>query len=298
MMKIELERQQTYVVAVSGGVDSVALLDILVQSQPASRLLVAHFDHGMRDESVDEAKFVEKLAQKYGLPFVLGRASLGAEASEDQARRARYLFLEKTQKEHAAAALILAHHRDDFLETAIINFHRGCQRRGLVSLKSTSDRLRPLLDCDKAEIIAYAQRRGLEWREDESNHNPRYLRNYVRQSIMPKLRGEKRQHLLKICAELSALNRQLDDFLDNYLRQRSYRRAGRVFSRSWFNQFNHLEASEIVATWLIKYRVSNYTQSQIDYIVVKLKTLPAGKTIVVGSNQTIKLTKRCLRLEL
>ena len=179
-----------------------------------------------------------------------------------------------------------------------MNFRRGCHRRGLVSLKSTETRLRPLLGLRKSELVAYARRRRLKWREDPSNRDTKHLRNYVRQKIMPGLKEPERAKLLGACGELAEANRRLDAFLEDYLRRSSYRRRGRVFSRSWFSAFSHEEAREIVAAWLAQYKVRDYTRKQIDYIVVKLKTLPAGKTIVVGSDQTIRLTKRCLRLEL
>ena len=297
-MEIVLPAGRIYVVAVSGGVDSVALLDMLARSSTAVRLVVAHFDHGIRPESAREAEFVAALAEKYGLEFAGGSAKLGAGASEARAREARYCFLEEIRDRHEASAIVLAHHQDDFLETAIMNFHRGCRRRGLVSLQSTETRLRPLLGLRKSEIIAYARRRRLKWHEDASNQDSRYLRNHIRQTIMPRLEEGQRAKFLAICAELANLNRQLDGLLENYLRLRSYRRQGRVFSRSWFERFSHEEACEIVAAWMLQYKIRDYTQSQINYIVVKLKTLRHGKTIVVGSGQTIRLTKRCLRLEL
>ena len=296
-MPIKLEADKTYVVAVSGGVDSVVLLDMLVKAR-RGRLVVAHFDHGMRSESAEEASFVAGLARDHGLKFVAGQGHLAAGASEAEARRLRYDFLEEAREQNAGAALVLGHHQDDFLETAIINFHRGSHRRGLVSLKSTAGRLRPLLDLSKQEIVAYARRQGLQWREDSSNADASYLRNYVRLKIMPRLDAGRRRRLLANCAALAEANDRLDAFLDEYLRRRSYRRQGRVFSRGWFNRLGETEAREVVASWLIQYRVSDYSRKQIDYIVVKLKTLAAGKTIVVGTGKTIRLTKRCLRLEL
>ena len=298
MIAIELEADKTYVVAVSGGVDSVVLLDMLIRSQRPGRLVVAHFDHGMRPESVEEAAFVAALARHHGLKFVAGQGHLPASAGEAEARRLRYAFLEKVRDQNAAAGLVLGHHQDDFLETAIINFHRGSHRRGLVSLKSTAGRLRPLLNLSKQEILAYARRHKLQWREDSSNADTSYLRNYVRWQIMPRLDADGRRRLLEACAVLADANNRLDAFLADYLRHRSYRRQGRVFSRGWFNGLGEAEAREVVASWLIQYRVNDYSRKQIDYIVVKLKTLAKGKTIVVGTGKTIRLTKRCLRLEL
>ena len=297
-MQIALNSGKTYVVAVSGGVDSVVLLDILVKSNPGCRLVVAHLDHGIRPNSLKDALFVKNLSQRYGLDFISRRVELGKAASESTAREARYEFLHQVVDQFEAMALVTAHHLDDFLETVVLNFHRGCKRRGLVSLKSNERVLRPLLRVAKEQIIGYAQENQLDWLEDATNQDLRYLRNYIRHKIMPKFTLQQRQKLVGICDDLILTNRHLDEFLKDYLRYRSYRREGQVFGRLWFNQLSHAEACEVVVTWLVGNEIVNYTQSQIDYIVVKLKTLEPGKTVVIGPEKSIKLTKRSLRLDL
>ncbi len=189
--------QRTYVIAVSGGVDSVALLDLIVSGRwkdlslnypfadSSYQLVVAHFDHGIREDSGADADFVEKLAAKHQLPFELGAAKLGKNTSENTARIERYSFLQKCRKKYKAQAIITAHHQDDVLETAIINLLRGTGWRGLVSLGSTKVMLRPLLNTSKRDIVAYAKSRDLTWREDSTNKNQRYLRNYIRHSLIP-----------------------------------------------------------------------------------------------------------------
>src|SRR4051812_4288271 len=99
-----------YVVAVSGGIDSVVLLDLLC-ANPALQLVVAHFDHGIREDSAEDAAFVAALATLQGLEFVTGTAQLGAAASEDTARKARYEFLENVRARHGAAGVVTAHHQ-------------------------------------------------------------------------------------------------------------------------------------------------------------------------------------------
>lgn len=291
-MQIKLP-QATYVVAVSGGVDSVVLLDLAVKNRNA-HLVVAHFNHGMRDQSHLDADFVAELARSYQLEFVTERATLGKQASEATARAARYQFLNAVRQRHQAEAILTAHHQDDWLETAIINFKRGCKRHGYSSLQSTGSLQRPLLMYSKEAIVAYAQQAQLSWREDASNTDLHYLRNYIRAKILPKFTSQQRQQLLQFCQTFQTLNQQFDHFLENYLRQKSYRRQNRVFARLWFNQLTHAQACEVVAFWLGDAVVHS---RQIEYIVVKLKTLLPGKLITVRPNQYIRLTKRCLRLE-
>src|SRR5437764_343012 len=134
-MDVVLPKPGKYVVAVSGGVDSVALLDMLARSDDL-KLVVAHFDHGIRKDSAKDRKFVEDLAKNYDLPFVYEEGHLGSGTSEAVARGARYDFLHRVKKSHGAQAIITAHHQDDVLETAIINLLRGTGRKGLTSLTS------------------------------------------------------------------------------------------------------------------------------------------------------------------
>ena len=114
--------KRTILVAVSGGVDSVVLLDMLARSE--DRLVVAHVDHGIREESSEDAQFVEGLAHQYQVPFVSTRLELGLEASEDTARRARYAFLE-AEAAKRGAVIVTAHHLDDVVGSVAINLIRG-----------------------------------------------------------------------------------------------------------------------------------------------------------------------------
>src|SRR5580704_3560158 len=115
-MDVVLPKSGSYVVAVSGGVDSVVLLHRL-QKQPGLRLVVAHFDHGMREDSAEDRRFVKALAQAYGAPFVYDEGHLGSGTSEAEAREARYNFLRRVQAASDAQAIVTAHHQDDLLET-------------------------------------------------------------------------------------------------------------------------------------------------------------------------------------
>lgn len=178
-----------YVVGVSGGVDSVVLLDMLAHNEielaESGRIIVAHFDHGIRKESSGDAEFVQKLAEHHGFQFELGKAKLGEGASEEEARDMRYDFLRRCCKQYKAK-LMLAHHRDDILETMIINLVRGTSWRGLVSLRSTDKVIRPLLQTSKAELVRRAEGHRLKWVEDATNTDETYLRNYIRHTLIPR----------------------------------------------------------------------------------------------------------------
>jgi tRNA(Ile)-lysidine synthase len=135
-----------YVVAVSGGVDSVVLLDLLTKTN--NQLTVAHFNHGIRQDSAKEEALVKQLAKRYGLEIKIGNGKLGLEASEETARKARYDFLESVRQKHQADAIITAHHQDDLIETALINLLRGTGPHGLIAIAKNPNILRPLLNCN------------------------------------------------------------------------------------------------------------------------------------------------------
>lgn len=180
-----------YIVAVSGGVDSIVLLDRLVKKKflvfEEATFVVAHFDHGVRKDSAADAVFVRDLAKQYDVPFELGEATLGPGVSEAAARAARYAFLRSVLKKYKAQAIITAHHQDDLIETAIINMIRGTGWRGLASLDSGDEIIRPLLGTSKQDILQYARENSLEWKEDSTNVDERYLRNYIRRQLLPKV---------------------------------------------------------------------------------------------------------------
>src|SRR5690606_22278428 len=144
-----------YIVAVSGGVDSMVLLDMLVR-EGSHELIVAHFDHGIRADSHKDATFVQDVAKKYGLPFEKRREVLGEKASEALARERRYAFLRSVAARHEAK-IVTAHHLDDVVETVAINITRGTGWRGLAVMDT--DIVRPLVDMEKKELVRYANQR-------------------------------------------------------------------------------------------------------------------------------------------
>lgn len=207
-----------YIVAVSGGVDSMVLLD-LVRRQPQLDLIVAHIDHGMRENSAMDRRFVQDYAMSHNIPFVFETVRLGKGASEAYARTVRYKFLRHTRKKYNATQIILAHHQDDMLETALINILRGTGRRGLAALRSHDDLLRPLLHVTKASLVAHARRQGLLWREDLSNNDQSYLRNYIRQTVLKSASEENKKKLLTIIVRHSELNLAIESELGQLFTQ-------------------------------------------------------------------------------
>ena len=157
-----------YIVAVSGGVDSMVLLDMLRQN-PQLDLVVAHVDHGIRPDSAEDAAFVETYAGRHNLQYATTRLQLGPGASEDRARKARYQFLQYCCKTKGADGIVLAHHQDDVIETALLAIVRGTGWRGLAPFAVSENLVRPLLYMSKWQLIGYARKHTIVWREDSTN---------------------------------------------------------------------------------------------------------------------------------
>lgn len=286
-MKIEVEPGK-YVIAVSGGVDSIVLLDLL-RMYPGVKLTVAHFDHGIRDDSHLDKRHVERLARRYKLPFVYDAGRLGPGASEADARHARYAFLKKVQASTGAGAIITAHHQDDVLETAIINLLRGTGRKGLSSLTSGEGIIRPLLDVPKTEIIDYAKRHGLAWREDSTNQSQDYLRNRIRHEMLPSWSARDKQSLLDTTRRMRALNAQIDEAIGPNIQG--------DLERSWFILLPHLMSREIIASWLRYHSIRDFDRHTLERLAIAGKTAEPGKVIDIVNGHRMRVGKRRLALE-
>lgn len=199
-----------YILAISGGVDSVVLLDMIANNccenfslvTEKNKLTVAHFDHGIRGESKRDAEFVRDLANKYSLPFVLGEGRLGLNASEESARKARYAFFHSIFTRSDPVKIITAHHQDDLIETIVINILRGTGWRGLAPFWS-DDIIRPLINMNKSEIVRYAIEHDLEWVEDETNYQSKYFRNRVRAALSCITKNQREDLTRQYCKQCS-----------------------------------------------------------------------------------------------
>jgi tRNA(Ile)-lysidine synthase len=311
-MKIDIQ-PGTYVVAVSGGVDSMALLDMLTkQGQRAEgrgqrnaaaspfalrpspwRLIVAHYDHGIRADSKLDRQLVQETAKKYGLPFVYDEGKLGKEASEAQARQARYKFLRHVRETSKARAIITAHHQDDALETAIINWLRGTGRRGYTALRNDGSLKRPLLNIPKQELINYARRNHLKWREDSTNQDPAYVRNFIRLKLMPQLTAGQRSNLVKAIEELRGLNERIDHRLINFLHTQPIRQH---IDRHWFIMLPHDVALEVLAMWLRLHDCAFDTKT-LNRLAVAAKTFKPGQQADVDRQHILKIESVYLALQ-
>jgi len=191
-----------YLVGVSGGRDSVALLHWLINAG-YKKLILCHLNHGLRGQSSDaDARFVQKLAERYQQDFELRSANVEALARskklsiETAARDSRYSFFAKVARRRRCHTVFIAHHADDLVETFLINLFRGSGSAGLAGMRELSTRyindvalevVRPLLGVWRKQIDKYVRKHAVAFREDASNQNLNPLRNRIRHRVMPYL---------------------------------------------------------------------------------------------------------------
>jgi tRNA(Ile)-lysidine synthase len=264
-----------YIVAVSGGVDSVVLLNMMAKLKKTNRIIVAHFDHGIRNESVQDARFVEALATQYDLPFESRREDLGERASEALARERRYMFLHELAKRYSAK-IVTAHHQDDLIETIAINLHRGTGWRGL-SVFANEEVLRPLIAKRKSELYDYACTHQLEWVEDETNQTDSYLRNRLRRRLST-LSNEMISSLLDLRNDQVFLRYQIENEL---LRFKAVR------SRYFF-----IMIPEKVALEFLRAQTNaRMTRPQLQEVLHAIKAARPGARLLPGADFEVRFDK-------
>ena len=269
-----------YVVAVSGGVDSVVLLDML--SRTEHQLIVAHVDHGIRgEESAADARFVAALAKKYQVPFVGTELQLGAKASEEQARAGRYKFL-FAQAKQFGATVVTGHHAGDAVETIALNLARGTGWRGL-AVMDRAEVKRPLLALHKAQLYDYALTHGLEWVEDATNQSDVYARNRVRAWLAGA--NIDTAAVLALRARQLQLRREINVELDRLCKECTNSRHALI-------TIDPEVATELLGATIKRATGIRPTRPQLVRAVLAVKTAKKGTTLQLGSGIHLHFTTR------
>ena len=207
--------------AVSGGADSMCLLEVLATLRPRAGfgLRVLHVHHGLRESADGDLEHVSKYCSSAGIPFQAvyvdagGYAVKNGMSVEEAARNLRYAALEQAagewDQERGAQSdpcrIAVAHHIEDQAETVLFNIVRGSRLTGLRGMLPVNGRIiRPLLEVSRDEIEAFLVQRGISWREDETNEDLRYTRNLIRKEVMPllvKINAGAREHIARAAEE-------------------------------------------------------------------------------------------------
>ena len=218
-----MEKGDALILAVSGGLDSMVMLDLFYQLRKKWKfhITVAHINHGLRGaESDADEVFVKEQALALKLSFesarvdVLTLAKTEKRSIQDAARQLRYQALENIRSKHEARWILTAHHVDDNAETMLMHFIRGSGIKGLRGIVPVSGTLlRPMLFASREMLEAYAAQRSIRWREDRSNEKDLYDRNAVRHSLIPLLKEILNPGLSETLSHSSGIFRALNEFI-------------------------------------------------------------------------------------
>lgn len=210
-------------VALSGGLDSAVLLDLLagLRGELELHLRAAHFDHQLRPGSAADSRFACQLAAARGLPISCGSGEVAGHARRQRlsleagARQLRYDFLDEVARATGCQYIVLGHHAGDQAETLLLHLLRGSGAAGLGAMRPLRQGryLRPLLEIERSILAAYAQAEGIEFREDPSNADLRFARNRVRRELIPQLQARYNPRLIQALGRTARILQAEDEFL-------------------------------------------------------------------------------------
>lgn len=241
-----LQPNDRILLACSGGLDSVALVHVLLELKTFWNwdLFLGHIDHGFRpEEDKEESEFCHKLAAENNLPYLEDALSLSGiitdkkklqlmekkyalsfsqnRSEESLARDMRYAVLEAWRQGNHCDHIVTAHHRDDQVETLVYRFLTGSGLRGLTGIHEKRNMIsRPLLSVSKKELKEYVQQNGISYMEDSSNSNRKYARNRIRHDVLPFLRNAGFPDMDKNISRLSGVMAQYREFMDAHLQKK------------------------------------------------------------------------------
>lgn len=253
-------QQKKLLLAISGGIDSMVLLDLTQKSK--LNISVAHCNFGLRGaESDSDENFVNDYCKQHKIPCFINSFDTEKYASENKksiqiaARELRYNWFFELKNKHNFDYIVTAHHLDDSLETFFINLSRGTGIEGLTGIRENENIIRPLLGFSRKEIEKYATENHIKWREDSSNTSDKYLRNNIRHNIVP-LFKELNPDFLNSFSKTIANLQEVQSFSDEVLDEVLYKLIIQ------YNSNNYLKINEllkyknykfILYKWLSKY---------------------------------------------
>lgn len=269
-----MPNQTDFLIGLSGGIDSVVLLD-LMRHQPNLNLRAVHIHHGLSPNADRWADFCRNLCEKQRIPFELRNVNVsGTNGVEGNARQARYQAIGEAIRPNEV--FVTAHHLDDQAETVLLALKRGSGLKGLAAMQAVSFRqnftlFRPLLTVSKAEITDYAERRHLSHITDESNADNRYDRNFLRNQILPTLNqrfpafnqmlARSAQH----CAEQQAL---IEELLESELQTRLG--TENQLNIHGFEAYSPLKQQQLLRLWLARNNVQMPSKIQLQAVISEL----------------------------
>ena len=278
----------------------MVLLDIF-KDDP--NILVAHFNHGTRKSADDDEAFVRRKCKELGVDIVVGNSKLGSDVSEEKAREARYNFLfslrDKIKKNlpNEEVLIYTAHHLDDLVESIFINLSRGTGWRGLTPFNMPGT-LRPFLSGDillpesKGDILTYAARNKISFREDPTNSSDKYLRNRIRQTIKtmdPGVRFDLNQTMKEMYFSQQKIRTEIEEILESLMPKDG------VFERAWFKVLDDKTAIEFLRFALEKNGIK-LTGPQLNDFLSAIRTYSPEKKFNLPEDRLITIHKNYFKI--
>lgn len=277
------------ILAVSGGVDSMALLAMYAHAD----IIVAHIDHGTRKSSAEDADFMRQKCQELGVKFYETKLELGEEVSEELARKKRYEFL-KTIQEQEGGTLCTAHHLDDVLESIAINLIRGTGWRGLTPFYG--DKLvRPfiILKMWKQDVLKFAGEHGVCFRQDPTNYEAYYLRNRIREK-MTELNKTTRADIINLFEKQNELRGKIEKLVTELVKQT-------VVGKNFHKKELFLTADEKVALEVLRETCLMHgyslTRKQLGDFLLAIRTYAPHKKFNLPKNHFVTILKNYIMFE-
>lgn len=219
-----LKKGDRVLLGISGGIDSVALLEVFyfLKNDYQLSLFVSHYDHKIRKNSYKDALFVYKLCKERNIPFFYTASSVPTYAKRERisvemaGRELRYRLWYRLAKKYDFQKIALAHHLDDLVEEIFMKLIRGAGKRGLagIPIKREDLIIRPFLMITKEEIRKFVLERGLPWMEDETNKDLRFLRNKIRHLLIPFLEDNFNKKIKENIRKTALLIAEEEEFIE------------------------------------------------------------------------------------
>lgn len=219
-----IEKNDSIVVGVSGGPDSMTLLSILLKLKEEFNLkiYVAHVNHMLRENAIKDEEYVKEFCEKNNIEMFIKKANISEIAKkekiglEEAGRNARYNFFEEILKNTESNKIAIAHNLNDKVETIIMNTLRGSGVSGLKGIEPKRKKyIRPLIEIERHEIEKYCIENEINPRHDESNDNNTYTRNKIRNIIIPYIRNEFNPNIIKTLNRLSEIIKEEDEYVQS-----------------------------------------------------------------------------------
>ena len=286
---MEYNRIMKLILAVSGGMDSMALLTMYAHAD----IIVAHIDHGTRKSSAEDADFVRQKCQELGVKFYETKLELGEGVSEELARKKRYEFL-KTIQEKEGGTLCTAHHLDDVLESIVINLIRGTGWRGLTPFYG-DELVRPFIISKmwKRDVLKFAGEQNIRFRQDPTNYEADYLRNRVREK-MTGLDEIARANIIELFERQNELRGKIEKLVTELAKQT-------VVGKNFHKKELFLTADEKVVLEVLReiclMHGYSLTRKQLVDFLAAIKTYAPHKKFNLPKNHFVTILKNYFKFE-